>query len=232
MRDRPEWAVRDDPNIPIEVKNRIIADIRKERKDDKIRAKHKIELHLGPDRSISSLKPSAGLICIWESGKKFHGGGDDKMYWCGYDDCQHPFSSDNFAAFHAVCPKCQREMFLDMQSRQGHIDFLIAEGQPLKNIERLPCAVGEKLFRLSPTKQAELVLKTFRALGSNADIYLKYHPKDIRIDKDNPGSAESINKLVLARIRKKPLIYPLANIIKDTSAGADLHKRFLAMLVA
>ena len=231
--DKPEWAVRDDPNVPIEVKNRIIADMRATEKDkDKIRAKYKIEMHLGPDRSTSALKPSAGLICIWESGKKFHGGGDDKMYWCGYDDCQKPFSTDLFALYHAVCPKCQREMFCDPDSKQGHVDHLLAEGQPLKDIDRLPCAVGEKLFRLSPSKQADLVLKTFRALDSDADVYLKYHPKDIRIDKVNPSSAESITKLVLARLRKKPLIYPLANIIKDTSAGADIHGRFLAMLVA
>jgi hypothetical protein len=220
------------PDVSAELKDRIACEVTRKKLLEEAKAKYKIEIHFGPDRSQNPLKPSAGLICIWESGKKFHGGGDDQMFWCGYDDCQHPFSSDNLALMHVVCPKCRREQFTDHITKQEHIDVLSRERRESRGIEKLPCMSSEKLFRLPPTKIATLLEKTFRALDSNADIYLKYHPKDIRIDKENPGSAESINKLVIARLRKQPVIYPLANILKDTTAGASLHGRLLAMVVA
>lgn len=199
---------------------------------NEVRARYKIEIIFGPDRSQTDLKPSVGALLIWESGKMFHGGGDVKMYWCGFEDCQWPFSDENLAIAHVVCPKCNREQFRDHMTREDHIRHLKEERRDSKGLERMPCMVGEKLFRLPPPKAAQLLVKTFRQLGSNADIYLKYHPKDIRIDKKDPSSAESMNKLVMARLRKQPLLYPLKNILKDTSAGADLYKRFLAMLKA
>ena len=73
-----------------------------------VTAKYKIELHFGRDRSISALKPSLGLITMWESGRRLHGGGDDKMYWCGYQDCGKPVRSSAMAQYHLVCPSCQR----------------------------------------------------------------------------------------------------------------------------
>lgn len=219
-------------NLPEQFKKQIEDKAKQIEEANKVKAKYKIEIHFGPDRSNSELKLSSGLLCIWESGKMYHGGGDEKMYWCGYDDCKWPFSADLLAMAHVVCPKCNRELFRAPDYKQDHIDYLKKEGLDSKGIEAIPCMVGEKLFKLPPSKIATLLLKTFRQLDSNADIYLKYHPKDIRMDKKNPGSAESMNKLVVARLRKQPLIYPLKNILKDTASGADLHKRILAMLRA
>lgn len=219
-------------NVPGQIQEQLREAEEKAKIEEAAKAKYKIEVHFGPDRSRDPLKPSAGAILMWESGKKFHGGGDEQMFWCGYEDCGWPFSSENLALMHAICPKCHRELFTDHLTRQQHIDHLKEEGRSSRGIENIPCMSSEKLWRLPPTKLAELLVKTFRQLGSNADIYLKYHPEDIRIDKKDPGSRESMDKLRLARLRKKPMIYPLKNILKDTAAGADLHKRFLAMLVA
>jgi hypothetical protein len=219
-------------NLPEQLKKQIAGRSKEVEEANKVKAKYKIEIHFGPDRSTSDLKPCAGGLCIWESGKMYHGGGDEKMYWCGYDDCKWPFSADLFAIAHVVCPRCNREQFRSHKNKVDHIRYLEKERMDSRGIENIPVMVGEKLFKLPPTKIATLLVATFRQLDSNADIYLKYHPKDIRIDKKNPSSAESMNKLVVARLRKKPLIYPLKNILKDTASGADLHRQFLTMLKA
>jgi len=63
-----------------------IAEMEAFSKEMKERAKHKIEIHFGQDRSGLSHKLCSGALLIWESGKRMHGGGDEKMYWCGYDE--------------------------------------------------------------------------------------------------------------------------------------------------
>jgi|GEM_PF-1686045 len=197
-----------------------------------IRAKYKIEIMFGKDRSISALKPSTGIITIWESGRRFHGGGDQKMYWCGYDDCKKPIMESNFAHFHTVCPSCSREQFLDPGSKKKHIDYLQKENRPTKEMSMMPCIVGERLFKLPPQKIADLLEKLWWELGGSADIYLKYHPTDIRYDMKHE-STKTIDLLNKAREeRRTPTIYPLKNIIKDTSAGASLNKRFFALVTA
>ena len=60
----------------------------------------------------------------------------------------------------------------------------------------------------------------------DADIYLKYHPTDIRYKAAlelarNRGGEE----LAKARKRRGLHIYPLRNIINDTKHGSDLYKR-------
>ena len=72
--------------------------------EQKLRAKYEIELIFSRHRSTLAHKPSPVMLIIWESGRRFHGGGDQKMYWCGYKDCGKPISSDNFAYMHVVCP--------------------------------------------------------------------------------------------------------------------------------
>jgi hypothetical protein len=202
--------------------------IQRAKEEADAKARYKIEVHFGHKRSISSLIPNAGCLTIWESGKQFHGGGDDKMYWCGYPDCQRPFSSENFAYNHVVCPHCQKEQFLDPAGKKQHVQYLKKEGRPLNNLDKLPMVTGELFFKLSNPKIADLLVKTFRQLDSNADLYLKFHPFDIRFDKDNPGDVTK--QLLNARAKRDPVIYPLARIIKDSATGSDLGFRFLALL--
>jgi len=198
---------------------------------DAVKARYKLEIHFGPDRSSLSHKLMAALVTIWESGKRLHGGGDEKMYWCGYSDCGKPFSTDNFAYMHAVCPKCQRELHLDPQSKQDHLDYLAQENLPVNGMDKLPIVVGEKLMKQTPPAIAGFLAKTWYDLDCNADIYLKFHPKDMRFDKKNFGH-EVVDKIETARAKRDPVIYPLSRILADTSSGGDLKHHILAMITA
>lgn len=181
---------------------------------------------------MSNLKPSVGMLLAWESGKHYHGGGDDQMYWCGYDDCNKLMSSSNFTMFTAVCPHCHRESFLDPGSKAFHVKEVRDRGDNTATIAALPFVVGQKVFRLTPPKLARLIERVWRELGCNADIYLKYHPTDIRYDIADDHGAKISDRLVKDRQARSKLIYPLKNILKDTSAGADPYTRFLAMITA
>jgi len=188
-----------------------------------IKAKYKIEVHFGKGRTVLGLNACAFLM--WESGRRFHGGGDDKMYWCGYDDCRKPIRSSAFGPYHLVCPSCQRECFLDPYTKQQHV-VLHPE------MKRIPVISGERLAKLPMRKIAEFLSALFRDLESNADVYVKYHPSDIRFNLAQDKITKVIDGMDQARTKRSPLIYPLKNIIKDVSSGADLTQRFLSLITA
>lgn len=200
-------------------------------KSDQVQAKYKIEVMFSRHRSSLLHKNSPLMLLIWESGKRFHGGGDQKMYWCGYQDCQKPLSSDNFGPMHCVCPRCQRELFLGPDSRKPHYDSMRAQGRSTEGLDRIPDVVGERLLNLTPGKLADLLVRTWESLDRDADVYLKYSPFEIRYDKlhETPKDLDQLNK---ARVQRQPLIYTLKNIVKDLAAGADLRSRFLAMITS
>jgi len=195
------------------------------------KAKYKIEVMFSRHRSSLAHKPSPLMLQIWESGKRLHGGGDQKMYWCGYNDCGKPISSDDFAYMHTVCRHCQRELFLDPAAKGAHVSSLRKENRRSDGLERLPYVVGEKLANLTPPNLAELLVKTWYALEGDADVYLKYSPYEIRYDALHETTAD-IDKLEKARVQRQPLIYTLKAIRKDLANGADLKARFLAMITA
>jgi hypothetical protein len=206
-------------------------ELEKANEEQKLKAKYKIEIMFSKHRSPKAHVHSPFMMIIWESGKRFHGGGDQKMYWCGYDDCGKPMSSDVFAYMHCVCPSCHKEMFLDPDSKQSHVAALHADGRDARKIQAMPFVVGEKLGNLIPMKLAGLIEKTWRQLDGDADIYLKYSPYEIRYDilHETP---EDVDNLTKVRVQRKPLIYLLKSILKDLSAGADLRKRILAMITS
>jgi hypothetical protein len=203
----------------------------KAKEEEEKKAKYKIEIYFGTDRTANPSKLMAGAVLIWESGRRLHGGGDEKMYWCGYTDCGRPLSSDNFAYMHAICPTCKREMFLDPQARQRHLDVLKEENRSSEGIDRIPYVVGERFFKLPPGKVADLLVKTFDSLGRNADVYFKYHPLDMRWDPKHE-TTKDLNNLEEARRAMVPGIYTLKRIIEDAANGSDLRMRFLAMITA
>jgi hypothetical protein len=199
--------------------------------EKKEKARYKIEVIFSKHRSSLAHKLSPSMLIIWESGKRFHGGGDQKMYWCGYPDCDMPMSSDFFAYMHVVCPHCQRELFLDPDSREVHKKALIKQGKDPRELDRLAEVRGERLQNLTPSKLAELLVITWRKLDGDADVYLKYSPFEIRYDILHETSKD-IDNLDKVRVQRQPLIYTLKSILKDISAGADLHKRFLSMITS
>lgn len=173
-------------------------------------AKYKIELFFGRARSLHT--PVPGAVSFWESGTKFHGGGDTKVYFCpgkliGKNDCQNiiPFAFNAYGFL--VCPSCK-------ETWKGNQ------------------VIGEVLGRHTMKDWAELLFRYFVRLQYNCDIYLKHSPDDIRSvalrEQEKQKGGELLTK---ARNRARHM-YPLNNIIRDTAAGADLLGRIYAFLTA
>jgi len=194
---------------------RRLESLRKERGNDQelsktlsgeVRAKYKIEITFVEGRTVQG--PNRCGISIWESGKRFHGGGDDLMYWCkdnrpGQDGgCWSPIASDFIRGGVAVCPSCKR----------------------MVNAEWL---TNMRIGNVTSQALAKELVKIFHSLGGNSDIYVKYHKTDIHyIAMERDKGPETAKRL------KGMHIYPLKNILKDTSSGADLGKRFFAFLTS
>ena len=178
-----------------------------------VRAKYKIEVTFaGPDertmykgRTVQG--PNRLGIQIWESGKRFHGGGDELMYWCkdnrqDHDEgCWAAIPGDCLGEI-AVCPSCKRSW----------------DPAFLTNM---------KIGNVTSQTLAKDLATLFRQLGSNADVYLKFHRSDIHyIAMEREKGPEVAKRL------KGMHIYPLKNILKDTMSGADVAKRFFAFVTS
>lgn len=212
VRVKPEVAV-DDLEITPEDKHTIESRIQlldKELADQGI-AKYKLDLQLASGFSLRA--PSAGIVSFWESGRKFHGGGDAKMYLCpgkelGISTCE-AFIPDTGQGYGlGICPTC-------------------GTGWKSKQL------IGEIAYRVTPQKWAEILMHWYLKLDLNADIRIKYPPDDIRsIALKEQNKQMKGDLLQPGRRRRAVRIYPLRNIIKDTSAGSDLYARILAFVTA
>jgi len=175
------------------------------------KAKYKIELLFVRSRSV--WKPTRGVLTFWESGTKLHGGGDTAMKMCPgailkINDCEAFIPDANIGYGHCVCPACKK----------------VWQGEQVKDSH-----IGNYTMRT----WAEIVYKYFRRLGYNCDIYLKHSPDDIRSVAAMEQERQRGGDVLTAMRNKRALhIYPLANIIKDTSAGSDILARFYAFLTA
>jgi len=179
--------------------------------DDKELAKYKIEIMFGKEFSPS--KPSSGAVSFWESGSKFHGGGDTILHFCpgkrkGINDCEGMIPDASHGFGFLVCPHCHRTWNGDD-------------------------VWGQLLARLDGRGWAALVLKYYRKLEMRADIVIKYHPDSLRAaafrEQEKQRMGSDLSKV---RAKRAVAVYPLRNIIKDTSAGADLEGRFYAFIKA
>lgn len=174
--------------------------------DGKIVAKYKIEVLFGPGRTTAG--PNPVRIMCWESGKKFHGGGDESMFFCkdgtieNGEGCWNPIPSDQVKNGVAFCLHCNRAINADKLAMQK-------EGKVTTR------ALSDELVRI------------FRQLGSNADIYCKFNKDDIHYVAMLRHRGDAVAKRLLGLH-----IYPLKNIIKETNSGADLGKRFFAFLTS
>jgi hypothetical protein len=185
--------------------------------DEQKKARYKLEVFFDEERSVH--KPFGGIVTWWESGTKFHGGGDTKMYAC-----------DNNANFPRLEGKGCKAL---MPESSSGFNFLVCPkcGTLWKNEE----VAGEIYYRLPVQKWALVLLSWFRRLDHDADIRIKYARDDIRsvamleVERDRGG--ELLHR-VRSEERRSISTYPLMNIIKDTSAGADLYQRILAFLQA
>jgi hypothetical protein len=175
--------------------------------------KYKLEVMFGKARSITN--PTPGILSFWLSGSKFHGGGDEKLYLCPgaslkKNGCVALLPDSSKGMLGVACPKCG--------SIWKHEDL-----------------VGELMFNLPMRKWAVVLYRYYRVCDYNCDIYLKYSTHDLRaisIAQADRQTWAGSKKLDETRDKRVRALYPLKNIIKDVSAGADLLGRFYAFLTA
>jgi hypothetical protein len=174
-------------------------------------ARYKIEILF--DRGFSPSKPSAGIVSFWESGSKFHGGGDALMHICpgkklGVSNCEAFIRDAGHGYGFLVCKACNK----------------VWDGDKV---------YGQIMARLTYQGWAQLVLKYFMRLEMSADIYVKYHPNDLRLAAMREQTAKySGDTLDQIRSSRRKRIYTLKSILADTAAGADLEGRFQAFIKA
>ena len=180
-----------------------------EKRDSAGLAKFKIEILF--NKGFSVRKPSAGIVSFWENANKLHGGGDSIIHFCPgkklkKNECEHYIPDPSHGYGFLVCPKCHE----------------VWDGEQVD---------GQIAARLSPQGWAELIHRYYRRLDMRCDVVIKYHSEDIRnaARATNAGDALAKVRSSAKRIRR---IYTMSAIIRDTSAGADLQKRFLAFVTA
>lgn len=173
----------------------------------RVSAKFKIEIQFGKNRS--TWKPFAGALSLYLSGTTLNGGGDEKLYMCPRDDCNGIIFPDERLGAQVLCKTCGMMW-------------------PENNI------IGEKLFNLAVPDWAHVILTHFRRLDHHADIYLKYHPTDIRYMTMMEIARQTKRGEIVDQARRNRglSIYPLRNIVRDTAHGADMYKRFLGFVRA
>lgn len=184
---------------------RLEAEIESQISNAQIRAKYKIEIKFRDERSLLD-DVSIGWQA-YESGKHLHGGGDELIYWCistsdRDNGCGAPIVGNNIIQGIALCTGCHRQINAALLTS----NFVI---------------------RMTLKRLAQETAKIWRKLEGSADIYCKFNPGDIRykIMEGKLGSDE-------ARKLQGLFIYPLSNIIKDTSAGSSLESRLEAFFKA
>ena len=182
-------------------------------KDPKVVAKYKLEIIFGKVRTGRGLTP--GAVTFWANGTKFHGGGDDKLYLCPgrrqrKSDCEAVLQAAYNSAIGITCPAC---------------------GVTWPNEE----VIGEIFLNLDMRKWALALYNLFCRFECDCDLYLKHAATDVRsiaIAQSKQQTWAGSKNLEKARSTRARVIYPLRNIITDTSAGADPLRRFYDFITA
>lgn len=172
-----------------------------------IKARWKIEITFLHNRQLHGKTPYA--CQIWESGKALNGEGDALAWWCldgreGHNDgCRGIIPQDCVQNGIAVCPNCHMTI---------NAGLLCEKTGGNASMQELSVYLAD-LFR--------------KRLNSNADIYIKFH----KTDPHYLAMLQRKGKATADRL-KGMHIYPLRNIIRDVSAGADLATRFKSFLTS
>lgn len=182
---------------------------------DDAKARFKLEVCFSQDRSLH--KPFFGMVSVWTNGGFLHGGGDEVVYLCptkisakdgGSTTCAEPLHIQFVSKRVAVCPKC-------------------------KTAHNPKALVGQVMARLPLQHWVTLIHKMFTRLDCNADIVLEHVEGDIRQANDKEMERDRGGEVYdSVRNKRMRIAYPLANILKDTAAGATLEGRLRAFLLA
>lgn len=172
---------------------------------------------------VSVHAPFTGVMSFHESGNRLHGGGDTKVYVCPgnalkKNGCRAIIPS-NFtgSALGVPCPNC-------------------------KGLWKEAELIGELYGNHTYQNWAELIVRYMRVMNLDCDIYIKMAEQSMhqaahaettkRKGSTVIGRGGDVVEKVRRERARRPRIYPLYNIIKDTAAGADLTGRIRAFLGA
>ncbi len=90
--------------------------------------------------------------------------------------------------------------------------------------------IGELIYRQPLTSWAEVVVKFYQSLGGDSDIFVR-QPRGGLIKATVTEQEKFLGGKMMDKAKKmEKKIYPLAHIIKDTSAGKDLYANILGFL--
>jgi hypothetical protein len=191
-------------------------------KDD-IRATYKLEVQFGKNRTASG-RPYAGVMSAWLSGSKFHGGGDEKIFECPDPKCEA------WILPHQIT---QRTVVRKEGGKDVEEFMSLSYCGSCAQVWRSEQTIGERFFKLTEQDWAYAILKMFRRLHMDADIYLKYSREDIRHKSMMEMARNRGGEEIAKAHRLRGLhIYPLKNIVNDTKNGSELYGRIRAFINA
>jgi hypothetical protein len=189
-------------------------------------AGYKIEVNFGPKRTTAG--PNIFSLSVWESAGALNGGGDALCYFCLEKDRGLLEEADDVEPASGQIKKGEGGcggIIPDRNMRGG-----MGKCPACNGMVNLANATTHILGKLPTTRLAEKVAKLFRQLNEDADIYVVYHPTDMR----SVMTAQAVNpqQADAPRAKRALTIYPLKNIIKDTLNGSSIESRFEALFRA
>jgi hypothetical protein len=179
-----------------------------------LKATYKLEIIFTEERSMH--KPFGGFVYALSNGGFAHGGGDEAIYFCSAKvdrdgvtkTCNNPLALKWLGRDNALCPRCKQ--LIDPADLTGQI-----------------------YAKLSVQNWTQLVLKVFNVLGCDADLRIGTLKGDLRVTTQQEMDHSSMGEgLTALRKDRRYVVYPLSNLIRDTSAGASLQGRIRAFLSA
>lgn len=212
--------MRDIGKITTELAARIEQENEKTAKEMAERAKYKMQIWFRSERSLR--KPLAFSLSFWESGKRLHGGGDEMLYICRRrTDAPKIDLSDRLTNWNG---KVGCDAIIPGEIAEDTGVIVCPHCYMRHKLEDLGDAI---FYQMSVDQAAEKLSWWWRKIGGNADLYAKFCPTDPRtVMMARHYDAKT------AREKKGLTIYPLANIVKDTLAGASLESRIKAFITA
>lgn len=178
-----------------------------------IKAKYKLEVVF---TKRSMFEPFFGIVSAFSNGGFNHGGGDECIYFCtakiekngNTRTCSGPIDLRFIGGKIAICPKCKQT------TPPGEL-------------------AGQVGYKATLQNWGTIIYRIWMQLECDADIRMGLLGGGIRQKTDdvlNKTSLSAGDKLDMTREKREWANYPLRNIIKDTSAGANLEKRISAFL--
>ena len=177
---------------------------------DQGEARYKVEAYFASSYSV--MKPFPGVVTFWENGTAHRvGESDQKVYLCPgkslrRNDCERIIPEMSNGNGWLICPHCSTLWKAD--EVHGEINAVLTIQNWAKNL----------LMQLGRCQM-------------NADLVVHRYPVNLQISQemvdDRWGEKFEKDKTKLVRY-----MYPRANMIKDTAAGADLLRRIEAFLKA